>query len=335
MSEAESPKVSGKSYSLIDLRDVLGIGKSTDRLISMLEKGVGALWRPRQIRREGAAQRAETEEWLELAKRHGLASSTLEASVAERGFARLIAETATRQGNRESIAELALEEHKHLPNPEDANSEPSLSDDWLDQFWRVAENYSDKDMQGLFARILANAAVRNRAYSPRLLSTLQILDRTEIEAIATVAPFLGSYLGPSGEKEYFVSISWGHPVSEIAKKLASMPKDTKAEVLGPMGAFVESGVLYQIKTKRDRKDVDFTFFGCRMHTAVQKEVMGEHHGPDYNYFGRGFRVTSLGAELFGLCAASALTVEYTTLLVELFREMTLIVTAKHSEEITP
>jgi Protein of unknown function (DUF2806) len=300
--------------SLVSFRDILGVGQAVNSFVGAIEKGVGALWRPNQMRREGKAQRDETEEWLKLSDRYGLSNSAIEASISERGFARLLMDGTRHQNNREEIADVAVEEFRMLPDFQATEFEEIISDDWLEQFWQVAERFSDKDMQTLFARILATATKRNRPYSPRLLSFLQMMDKTEMDAILQIAPFVFSHNGIDNKYETVLIHSWGREEKLYSDKLYEFIGNHRADILSPLGVFVSSGWAHSLFLTDNNNQFNLEFNGLTITAKARGEITDAYREVNYWNLGAGQKVTQLGSQLFSLCAPSNKTWEYVNLL---------------------
>ena len=172
------------------IEDLLGFGKASEKLITVVSAAFGTLYRPLGIRREAAAKAdeirllgqasAEVEAerillvGLANAEQNILAADT-DIEILQRAKKRLIAREVQRQSNIENIVEIALAEL-----PEQVSEEP-VEDDWRVRFFNIAEDITDADMQILWGKILAGEVASPGRFSLRTLDILRNLSRHEAE----------------------------------------------------------------------------------------------------------------------------------------------------------
>jgi hypothetical protein len=151
-SNQSSPSKTEVTFSALKLD--FGIGEVAPHAENMLKnalnairQGVGAWYAPVRRVREAKADRVVANEQAraildltrkqvelrELRKRFGANQSSL----ADRAMARLLDETCRTQANREQIAQNFLEYLSAHPPEKDASI--AISDEWLTQFWEIAE----------------------------------------------------------------------------------------------------------------------------------------------------------------------------------------------------
>lgn len=87
------------------------------------------------------------------------------------------------QRNLENIVQSAIE-----LAPETTNEQP-VEEDWTSEFLDSCKNVTDKDMQTLWARILAGEVSNPGKYSKRTLNYLKTMDKTEAEAFTAFSAF--------------------------------------------------------------------------------------------------------------------------------------------------
>jgi hypothetical protein len=75
-------------------------------------------------------------------------------TLAERAEVKLLADSIFAQSNCEAIASAAIEYAKNNSHISDSGI-PEPDADWLDRFWRVAQNVNSDDMQRFFGMVLA------------------------------------------------------------------------------------------------------------------------------------------------------------------------------------
>lgn len=173
------------------MEDIVGLGKAAEKLLEVVSRGVGTLYRPRAIRMEADARAYETRvlgkataevdtERARLAVLAELDRTTMpagtEAQLAERARERFLRRELKRQRNIESITDAAFEEL-----PEDVSDVP-VDDDWCRRFFNVAEDVSDASIQVLWARVLAGEVSRPGSFAIRTLSVLRDLTHAEAQA---------------------------------------------------------------------------------------------------------------------------------------------------------
>lgn len=170
--------------------DVLGFGKASEKLLDLIGKACGTVYRPTAIRKEAAAKAeeirllgaaaAEAEAntirivGLADAEQRLLASGT-DIEILDRAKARLVAREVQRQSNIENIVQIALQEL-----PEEVSEDP-VKDNWRVRFFNLAEDIADSDMQALWGKILAGEVARPGRYSLRTLEIVRNLSAREAE----------------------------------------------------------------------------------------------------------------------------------------------------------
>ena len=71
---------------------------------------------------------------------------------------------------------------RHLQLREQDQREEAMSDDWIANFFDKCRNVSDREMQDLWARVLAGEANTPGSYSKRTVNFLTTLDSEEADA---------------------------------------------------------------------------------------------------------------------------------------------------------
>jgi uncharacterized repeat protein (TIGR03899 family) len=168
--------------------DLLGLGKSTDKLISTVERALGAVYRSYGTRRnaDADAYRLTT---LEAAKTDAKARNTVELARAKAHADIILAETKQalearlqtrlqhealqQQHNIEQIVEGALAQAQSAPAAEDVDQ------DWLTSFFEHARCVSGAEMQALWSRVLALEVGMPGTFSPKSLDVLRKMNRRE------------------------------------------------------------------------------------------------------------------------------------------------------------
>lgn len=160
-----------------DLNVVKIEGKPIEKLIEVISKGIGTIYKPRAIRKEAEAKAFEIE-IIERAKSKALAEGKeIEAITIERIQDRLIHKELRRQENIDNVTQIASQQ---LSQEETVSEEP-VDEDWTTRFFNIVEDVSDEEMQQLWGRILAGEVKQPKSYSLRTLELLRNLSKREAE----------------------------------------------------------------------------------------------------------------------------------------------------------
>lgn len=98
----------------------------------------------------------------------------------------MLAREKRKMNNTISVVDLA---QTQFAEGEQASDEP-VNPDWLNRFFSIVEDVSDKDMQQLWARILAGEVKRPKSYSLRTLELLKNISPQEAEVINLASGYL-------------------------------------------------------------------------------------------------------------------------------------------------
>lgn len=183
----------GGSKPLVDINvdaSLKGIGELEgvlNNLVNSLSRGISRAYVPLGRYFDARADRAVTNQkaqlLIDLAKKRAelieieekLADrpKILPGNVGERAFEQLIEETFRKQKNREATAETTISELQLSPPTHDTDK--VIEEDWLTQFWGIAENISNAEVRRFLARLLAKEISGPGSISPltlRVLSTI-------------------------------------------------------------------------------------------------------------------------------------------------------------------
>lgn len=134
-------------------------------LIEKISDAVGGIFKPYQIVRvakaEAEASRIQAESQIQVTDLH------------RRAMHRFLEEEAKKQSNIESITQDAL------PLLEDKSAPEAVADDWITNFFDKSRIVSDKEMQGLWSRVLAGEANAPGAFAKRTVNLLADLDKED------------------------------------------------------------------------------------------------------------------------------------------------------------
>lgn len=151
----------GEGNSLVNLGD---LSKPATVLIEKISDAMGALYKPRQIKRIAQAE-AEAEKIKALA---GIEVTEIQ----RRALVRFVQEEGKKQENIESITANATTQL------DDAKPE-AMQEDWISYFFEKCRNVSDIEMQGFWSRLLAGEANKPGSYSKRTIELISTLDKSD------------------------------------------------------------------------------------------------------------------------------------------------------------
>ena len=182
---------------------------------TIAEKGIGSLFKPWQMRREGRASiELKREELLVIAQaereaellRSGQnftssiipriaqdspasreADKAFVISLEQRAKDELISETIRREAN---VTRALLHAEDVLSNEPQPAPEEKVDDDWLFRWRDSAAQVSAEELQNLWGRVLAGEVKAPGSYSLRTLEFLKNLSQQEAEAIAKLSQFV-------------------------------------------------------------------------------------------------------------------------------------------------
>lgn len=167
-----------KSFSLLNLGN---LAQPTNALIEKVSAAIGGISKPWQIKRIAKA-RAE-------ARVIEAETDIIVTDLHRRALRRFLEEEAKQQENMEEILRSAV---PHLENGADPNR---MEDDWITNFFDKSRIISDKDMQDLWAQVLAGEANSPGTYSKRTINLLGDMDKRDAELFMALCRFSWSILG--------------------------------------------------------------------------------------------------------------------------------------------
>ena len=123
-----------------------------------------------------AKKRAETNAEVEILRMQG------EEKVAQY----LLIKNSQKLTNVESVVSKAEQQF----TPDEQVTEEPVEKDWMTRFLGIAEDVSDEEMQGLWARVLAGEIKKPKSYSIRTLEVLRNISKEEAEIIEKAATYV-------------------------------------------------------------------------------------------------------------------------------------------------
>lgn len=158
--------------SLINLGD---LAKPIDTLVVKISNAVGTVYEPRRIKKV-----AEAEVEAEKIK----AASEIEITdLHRRTERRRLEEDARQQKNMEDITAKAIPHINENADPD------NMDDDWIANLFDKCRIVSNKEMQSLWARILAGEANTPGTYSKRTVNLLSDFDKSDADLFTKLCGF--------------------------------------------------------------------------------------------------------------------------------------------------
>lgn len=291
--------------------DLLGLGDIARQLVGPITRGVGKLFAPSQRRREDRAERENFDDWDEALKRKGYQARSVELTLGQRTEVRVLAEQIGQQRNRENIAWETIE-HARTDNLPADPSLPEPSDDWLDRFWRLAQNVTDSDMQAFWGLILSRRATRRAAFSARALEFLATLtgdEARDLERLAKCA--LTTMVDGQLDTGLMHSINtYQQPLSEAQKvqleslslKLMQLLNPIRGDLFGPLGIYVQKGFAHTFHVRPDDGIATLSVADQSFKFTVESSFLDKH---GFFGIGVGTAVSPLAKEIFGMLKSQA------------------------------
>lgn len=150
-------------------------GKAVEKLIDVVSKGIGTLYKPRSIRNEADAEAYRLETLANAEAKKALIKNDAQLEIAERAKLRLAHQEVNRQENIEAIVE------KALPHLSEETSEEEVDPDWRTRFFQKAQDVSNEDLQDMWARILASEVSIPGHVSLRTLEVISNVSKSEAD----------------------------------------------------------------------------------------------------------------------------------------------------------
>jgi hypothetical protein len=282
------------SRALVQISDLFGISKPAEKLISAVERGVGQLMAPTLRRRQAKAEIDIARDWNSALAELGLTSHQADLTIDQRAILRLLADNRRRQENRENIALQAAEQFSS--GTENAAPDVDVNADWIDRFWRLAQEIGDAQMQSLWARILVRQTVGGGKFSARCLEALSMLSAEEakwLEQIASVTSHTDSSEHSSSFVITHLNFQNNSPsANELNEKLKKSVGDLHRSHFGSVGIFIDTGWAFEVKLESLLKSESYRLANTK----------GQLKGPPNKsiVYASGSQFSALGREIISL-----------------------------------
>lgn len=288
--------------------DIFGLAGISKYLAGPIIRGVGRVLRPLVGRLDNAAQIANFNAWDEAIKLRGYAAQSVNLTLGERAEVQMLATAIQQQHNREIIAAEAIEHAKLEFDPGDTIDIPPLEVGWIEHFWRLAQEVSDRDMQSFWGMVLARRAAGRSPFSARALQFLSTLEGSEAEKLQHLAKYVVTVEAEPGyfdhavltyvpDKDVWLSDEEKDALTRVNVRLRRIVGDTQKRLFGSLGVFIEGGWGHSIQQKIPNGKLRFSIAG----QAFGADVPKAKHLPHSLYeIGGSIAISALGMELFGM-----------------------------------
>jgi hypothetical protein len=190
-------------------------GSALDKLADTVRHVVDLVAGPDRIRAKAQAQAA-----AEVTLAEGRAQAQ---DIEARAIDRIRKREVRRQQNIEAIT---VEAVKALPAPDRVSPEP-VHEDWTTRFFEECKDISDKEMQSLWARILVREVASPRSISPRTLTVVRDMTKTDAELFTSVCTFVWQL----GSSDWIAVVESGEAARKVNPRL-SFSELTHLETIG-------------------------------------------------------------------------------------------------------
>ncbi len=162
----------GNSNSIINFGE---LSKPATVLIEKISDAVGGIYKPYQIKRVAKAE-------VEAEKIRALADIEIR-DLQQRALVRFVAEETKKQANIEAITAKSINDLKDDARPE------NIEDDWISDFFDKCRLISDREMQGLWAKVLAGEANNPGTYSKRTVNFISSIDKSDAKLFTSLCSY--------------------------------------------------------------------------------------------------------------------------------------------------
>ena len=278
-------------------------GKAVAKLIDVVSKGIGTLYKPKALRNEADAEAYKIETLAKAESRKALIENDAQLEIVERTKARLVHQELNRQENIENIVE------KAIPHLADEPSEEDVDADWRTRFFQKAQDVSHEDLQDMWARILASEISKPGQVSFRTLEIISNISRPEAELFAKACSLATACtkiwkLGGSAFDDYGINYS-----DLLRLREAGLIHDGDALVTNHSTVTLAGGVccivnlgerMYLFKNKTDSpitqaslQQVAFTNAGTELCKLISAEPQEKYYSDALLHFKKSYVVEDL------------------------------------------
>ena len=158
-------------------------GKPLEKLITVISKGLGKLYKPKEIKKNADAKAYEIKVIERAKTKAKIADQKSQFELDQKIEDRLLHKEAQRQKNIDSINYVAAEQVSMMHSV----SSESVDQDWITRFFNIAQDISNEEMQKLWGRILAGEVESPGSYSMRTLEIMKNMSSNEAKIFSKIA----------------------------------------------------------------------------------------------------------------------------------------------------
>ena len=248
------------------------------KLIYVVSKAIGVLYKPTAIRNEG---KAKNDIIIDEAKAKAVAEG--ESKLIELDYEQIIEQrrrAIERRQNR-NIDDIVSMAYDNLESENTVSEEP-VDEDWTTRFFDYVKDISNKEMKILWAKILAGEVKRPSSFSMRTLELLRNLSRDEAKLFSKAAQFV-----IRSNNDYFI-------FNDLKNSLSSMGLDFDDITLLNEAGLLQAQSLIQSTFKRnDNENLKLALIYADKVLIISSDKTKTLDIPYY-------RLTKAGAELYHL-----------------------------------
>ncbi|WP_162944010.1 MULTISPECIES: DUF2806 domain-containing protein [unclassified Rhizobium] len=306
------------------MRDLLGAEGVAKQLLGPISRGIGRISAPFLNRLANRKQLANFDEWDQALRERGYDPKTVELTLGQHTEVRVTADNIRHQANRENVAIEAIYYIQNTSARIDPHFENEpLQPEWVDQFWRLAENISSADMQAFWGKVLSRKCLGLSNISARALHFISTLSGEEAHALEQIAARLVTVVEPSGATISGLVGSLHHWTSksdcpprliEIQKEIHALAASPHEGLFSVLGVFHQGGFVPSIHADATLDPLEFSAADQRL------RVTAKGFAAEFGrlYIGSGPYLSPLGVELAQVIGATA-NQTYVDLLIEGFQ----------------
>jgi uncharacterized repeat protein (TIGR03899 family) len=186
------------------MEDLLGFGKGTEKLLDVMSKAVGTLYKPISIKKEGEAE-AYKYKLVQEAKIDSKVREIKEVAVAKAEAEHLVSQMQQKLDERIRNRNELNERRKQLNieavlenainNNISDKSEENVDPDWLIRFIEHAEEANSDKMQELWGKILAGEISKPGSFSIKALKTIKNMTQKEANVFQKACAIVSTLKG--------------------------------------------------------------------------------------------------------------------------------------------
>lgn len=218
----------------MDEKPLAALSKPIEKLIDVISRGIGRVYAPTE-----KVLHAKADAKINIIKAKARIEET---ELLQRAQARAIHKELEKQRNIEAICSVAIDESPSIA------SEIPVSQDWINTFFKHAEDVSDNDMQIIWGRILSGESSSPGSFSRRTILQLSMLEKEEAIAFNEICSFACK------DQNSWKTIIFTQALNQSIEKATSIP--------GCIQRLVSAGLLNsQIKIQNENvSELKFSYF---------------------------------------------------------------------------